>query len=48
MNLLEKFNKALDDYIIDFGEYLDSLTEEDIGTLTIKELYEIFKKDNQL
>ena len=45
MTIKEKFDKALDDYIIQFGEYLDSLTVEDMGTLSIKELYEIFKKE---
>lgn len=48
MTLKEKFDKALDDYIIQFGKYLDSLTVEDMGTLSIKELYEIFKKEKEL
>ena len=33
-----------DDFAIGFGEYLDSLTTEDMGTLSIKELLEIYKK----
>ncbi len=33
-----------DDLAIEFGEYLDSLTTEDMGTLSIKELLEIYKK----
>ena len=33
-----------DEYAIGFGEYLDSLTTEDMGTLSIKELLEIYKK----
>lgn len=48
MTLKEKFDKALDDYIIQFGEYLDILTVEDMGTLSIKELYEKFKKEKGL
>lgn len=37
-----------DDYAIEFGEYLDSLTTEDMGNLSIKELLEIFKKEKEL
>jgi len=33
-----------DEFAIGFGEYLDSLTTEDMGTLSIKELLEIYKK----
>ena len=33
-----------DEFAIGFGEYLDSLTAEDMGTLSIKELLEIYKK----
>lgn len=34
-------------FAIGFGEYLDSLTAEDMGTLSIKELLEIYKKEKQ-
>lgn len=37
-----------DQYAISFGEYLDSLTAEDMGDLTIKELLGIFKKEKGL
>lgn len=37
-----------DEYAINFGEYLDSLTDEDMGNLSIKELLEIFKKEKGL
>lgn len=40
--------KIADDYAIDFGEYLDSLTTEDMGDLSIKELLGIFKKEKGL
>ena len=33
-----------DEYAIGFGEYLDSLTAQDMGILSIKELLEIYKK----
>ena len=36
--------KVADEYAIGFGEYLDSLTTEDMGTLSIKELLEIYKE----
>ena len=39
---MEKENQ--DDFAIGFGEYIDSLTTEDMGTLSIKELLEIYKK----
>lgn len=44
----EIIEKIADDYAISFGEYLDSLTAEDMGDLTIKELLEIFKKEEEL
>lgn len=34
-----------DDFAIRFGEYLDSLTYQDMAELTIKELLETYKKD---
>jgi hypothetical protein len=37
-----------DEFAIGFGEYLDSLTTEDMGTLSIKELLEIYKKEKGL
>ena len=33
-----------EDFAIGFGEYLDSLTAQDMGILSIKELLEIYKK----
>jgi len=33
-----------EEFAIGFGEYIDSLTTEDMGTLSIKELLEIYKK----
>lgn len=33
-----------DEFAIGFGEYLDSLTADDMGILSIKELLEIYKK----
>ena len=36
--------EAAEDFAIGFGEYLDSLTTEDMGTLSIKELLEIYKE----
>ena len=40
--------KAADEFAIGFGEYLDSLTAQDMGILSIKELLEIYKKEKQL
>lgn len=40
--------KIADDYAIEFGEYIDSLTSEDTFNFTIKELLEIFKKEKGL
>ena len=37
-----------EDFAIGFGEYLDSLTAQDMGVLSIKELLEIYKKEEQL
>ena len=37
-----------DEFAIGFGEYLDSLTYQDMGELTIKELLEIYKKEKGL
>ena len=36
--------EVAEDFAIGFGEYLDSLTTEDMGTLSIKELLEIYKE----
>ena len=36
--------KVAEEFAIGFGEYIDSLTTEDMGTLSIKELLEIYKK----
>ena len=33
-----------DEFAIGFGEYLDSLTAQDMGILSIKELLEIYKE----
>ena len=33
-----------EDFAIGFGEYLDSLTAQDMGILSIKELLEIYKE----
>ena len=40
--------KVTDEFAIGFGEYLDSLTYQDMGELTIKELLEIYKKEKGL
>jgi len=34
-----------DEFAIGFGEYLDSLTAQDMGILSVKELLEIYKKE---
>jgi hypothetical protein len=44
----EKCEAIADDFAIDFGEYLDSLTTEDMGILSVKELLEIYKKEKGL
>ena len=36
--------EVAEDFAIGFGEYLDSLTTEDMGILSIKELLKIYKK----
>ena len=36
--------EVAEEFAIGFGEYLDSLTTEDMGTLSIKELLEIYKE----
>ena len=36
--------EVAEDFAIGFGEYIDSLTTEDMGTLSIKELLEIYKE----
>jgi hypothetical protein len=36
-----------DEFAIGFGEYLDSLTAQDMGTLSIKELLIIYKKEKE-
>ena len=36
--------KEQEDFAIGFGEYLDSLTAQDMGILSIKELLEIYKE----
>ena len=33
-----------EEFAIGFGEYIDSLTTEDMGTLSTKELLEIYKE----
>ena len=43
-----KVLKIVNLFAIGFGEYLDSLTFEDMGTLSIKELLEIYKKEKGL
>ena len=40
----EQLVKVAEEFAIGFGEYIDSLTTEDMGTLSIKELLEIYKK----
>ena len=45
---LEQCEIIADEFAIGFGEYLDSLTTEDMGTLSIKELLEIYKKEKGL
>ena len=43
-----EFEQIADEFAIGFGEYLDSLTAQDMGTLSIKELLIIYKKENGL
>ena len=40
----ERCVEIADEFAIGFGEYLDSLTAQDMGILSIKELLEIYKK----
>ena len=47
-HVAEQCEQIADKYAIAFGEYLDSLTTEDMGDLTIKELLGIFKKEKGL
>ena len=42
----KKEEEERDKFAIGFGEYLDSLTYQDMGEFTIKELLEIYKKEN--
>jgi len=44
----ENCEDVADEFAIEFGEYLDSLTYQDMGELTIKELLEIYKKEKRL
>ena len=44
----ENCEDVADEFAIGFGEYLDSLTAQDMGTLSIKELLIIYKKENGL
>ena len=41
----DSFVKITEEFTIGFGEYLDSLTAQDMGILSIKELLEIYKKE---
>lgn len=45
---IEETEELQDEFAIGFGEYLDSLTAEDMGNLSIKKLLEIYKKEKQL
>lgn len=47
-NHTNKLIKIADEFAIGFGEYLDSLTAQDMGILSIKELLEIYKKEKGL
>ena len=40
----ERCVEIADEFAIGFGEYLDSLTAQDMGILSIKELLKIYKK----
>lgn len=46
--LSNKLEKIADEFAIGFGEYLDSLTAEDIGDISMKKLLEIYKKEKGL
>ncbi len=43
---IEQCVSVADNYAVEFGEYLDSLTADDIGNKSIKEILQIFKKEN--
>jgi hypothetical protein len=45
---ITKCVQIAEDFAIGFGEYLDTLTAQDMGILSIKELLEIYKKEEQL
>lgn len=42
---LNKCTAITEDVAIRFGEWLDSLTEEDMGTESIKDLFTFFKNE---
>ena len=44
----ENCEDVADEFAIGFGEYLDSLTAQDMGILSVKELLEIYKKEKGL
>jgi len=43
-----KVLKIINKFVIGFGEYLDSLTTEDMGKLSIEKLLLIYKKEKGL
>lgn len=43
-----KLLKIINEYVIGFGKYLDSLTTEDMGKLSIEKLLLIYKKEKGL
>jgi hypothetical protein len=43
-----KVLKIINEFVIGFGEYLDSLTTEDMGKLSIEKLLLIYKKEKGL
>jgi hypothetical protein len=45
---ITKLEKVAEEFAIGFGEYLDSLTAEDMGDLSIKKILEIYKTAKQL
>jgi len=47
-NVSNRCTEIADEFAIGFGEYLDSLTYQDMGEFTIKELLEIYKKEKGL
>jgi hypothetical protein len=46
--MVELINEKADNFAIGFGEYLDSLTYQDMGELTIKQLLETYKEEKGL